>query len=341
MTSRSGAALVCAAAAVFALAGTARADDAATALLRKAFDAPTKVTYVGEVQSMRFGQNRSEVEIYRVEHQAPNLTHRWYLAPRVAYGDSVITRGDTSYTVDMNKNVIVVSKDDAIDDRIAVDNNFTLLTANYRASFGPDDSAAGRMTHVIVFENAYTGETTMRLWIDTHTGVVLKKEIYGANGSLIAAMRFTSIRYVPVIPSDMFSLPRRVPTVQGGSHGAPINNLSVAMKSAGFSVREPRYLPEGFQPLAADVSDVSGVRTCHILYSDGIRTISLFENARDAAVNLTRFREAHVRFEDHDGVYAEDGPTLLLAWSESGLHYTLVGDLALGELTRIAASVVP
>jgi anti-sigma factor RsiW len=113
------------------------------------------------------------------------------------------------------------------------------------------------------------------------------------------------------------------------------------VKTAGFQGRYPKYLPDGFTPIAGDVSDIKGIRTLHLLYSDGLRTLSLFENSRGAAVDLSRYKAVDTRFEDHNAQLVEDGPTRLLAWEESGLHFALVGELGRTELQHIAASVVP
>ncbi|MDQ2663746.1 MAG: DUF4367 domain-containing protein, partial [Candidatus Eremiobacteraeota bacterium] len=71
------------------------------------------------------------------------------------------------------------------------------------------------------------------------------------------------------------------------------------------------------------------------------RTVSLFENAKGAAVDLSHFHPHDVSFESHNGQVVEDGPTTLLAWAESGLHFALVGELSPNELMKIAASVAP
>ena len=89
------------------------------------------------------------------------------------------------------------------------------------------------------------------------------------------------------------------------------------------------------------VDIVAGVKTLHLLYTDGLRSISLFENATGAAADYGNFRPKTVSFEGHDGTYVEEGPTTLLTWKEHGLHFALVSDLLLPELISIAKSVVP
>lgn len=327
--------------ALLAPASAAPALDSPSALLREAMSAPTTVSYVGEIQTLRFGPQKSEAAIYRIEHRAPDLTRRWYLAPQDLYGDSIISHGETTYSVDVNRSRVVVTQDDAIDDQIAEDDNFALLNTNYTAVFGPDESLDGRPVRVVLLNNRHTGETAMRVRIDTRTKLVISKEQYASNGSIVAQTRFQALRYTNGIPTGIFEVPKAMPRINGPSRGIPSNNLSALVKSAGFAAQGPKYLPEGFVPTAGDVADIKGVRSLHLLYSDGIRTISLFQNAKDAAVDMSRYHPSDTTVEHNAAQYVQEGPTTLLAWSEAGLHLALVGDLNLEELRKIAASVVP
>ncbi len=319
----------------------AAAADSAEAVLRGAMGAPTRLSYVGEVQVLRFGAQKSEAAIYRIEHRAPNLTRRWYLAPQDLYGDSVISRGETTYSIDVKRDRVIVAQDDAIDDQVAEDDNFALLASNYRAVFAPDERFDGRRVRVILLNNKHTGQLTMRMRVDAQTSLVLEKEQFAANGSLVAQTRFEQLRFAGAIPLEIFEVPRGLKRIDGPARALPSNDLAHVVQTAGFKALGPKYLPEGFTPVEGDVIDMKGVRTLHLLYSDGIRTVSLFQNSRNAAVDLSRYRAIDTKVESHDAQYVQEGPTTLLAWSESGLHFALVGELGLTELERIGASVVP
>ncbi|HEV7178632.1 MAG TPA: DUF4367 domain-containing protein [Candidatus Baltobacteraceae bacterium] len=338
---RAKAALAAFALALVAPVSAMAASPSPSELLREAMSAPDNVSYVGEVQTLRFGAQKSEAAIYRIEHRAPDLTRRWYLAPQDLYGDSIISRGETSYSIDVTRSRVVVTQDDAIDDQVAEDDNFALLAANYQAMYGPDEHIDGRLVHVVLLNNKHTGQTTMRVRIDAATKLVVEKEQYGSKGSLVAQTRFQRLRYTSGIPAAVFDVPKSMPRVNGPSRAIPSNDLHGLIKTAGFAAQGPKYLPEGFTPVEGDVADIKGVRSLHLLYSDGIRTISLFQNAKGAAVDMSRYHPNDTRVQDTDAKYVQEGPTTLLAWSEAGLHLALVGDLELHELEKIAASVVP
>jgi negative regulator of sigma E activity len=314
--------------------------EAPAVVLRDAIYAPNSVSYVGEVQMLRIGPNKSEAAVFRIEHKAPDLTRRWYLAPEDLYGDSIISRGDDTFSIDVKRAHIVVTHDDPIDDQVAADDNLNLLSQNYQAIYAPESgTVAGHRVDTIVLDNKYTGLMTMRVYVDSHTKLVLEKELYAPNGSLVSQTRFEAVRYTNAIPEALFEVPKDLPMVQGASHDVPSADLATVMRTAGFDARGPTYLPEGFTPVGGEVTTVKGVRSLHLVYSDGLRTVSLFENKNDAAIDLSRYKANETRILDAPAKYVEDGPTTLLAWSDEGIHYALVGDMTLTELEQIGASV--
>ena len=319
------------------LAAAAPRNDAAQ-LLRLAVDAYSKLSYVGQIQNVDFGTNRADAVLFRVEHRAPGLTRRWYLAPEALYGDSIISRGTMQYNIDVHKHRIVVAQNDALDDQVASDDNFVLLLRNYKAVLAPDTNVAGRRALQVLLVNKYTGETVIKLALDAETKLVLEKDRFGNNGTVVSQMRFEQIRYTAV-PLQIFDVPTGFARVRGQDEGLPSNDLQAVVKAAGFHALGPKYLPDGFLPVAGELNDVKGVRTLHLLYSDGLRTVSLFENARGAAVDMSRYTVHSTKLRSFDAQYVQDGPMTLLGWTNGSLHFALVGELSLAELTRIGSSI--
>jgi len=277
--------------------------------------------------------------LFRVEHLAPDKTRRWYLAPESLYGDSIISRGTMEYDVDVHRNRVVVARNDALDDQVALDDNFGLLLHNYNAVMAPDTSVAGRRAYQVLLVNKYTGETVIRLAVDAQTKLVLERDRFGSTGTVTGQMRFEQVRFTSAIPEQTFEIPSGMKQIRGQDESLPSNDLRAVVKAAGFRALGPKYLPEGFVPMAGEVNDVKGVRTLHLLYSDGLRTVSLFENARGAAVDMSRYTAHATKIRSHDAQYVRDGSTTLLAWTDGNLHFALVGELTLAELVRIGSSV--
>jgi negative regulator of sigma E activity len=321
---------------------TAPAEDPA-ALLRSSLEAPRDVSYVGQVETVRFASSRANATIVKVEHRAPEFTRSWYVAPEALYGDYVITRGVATYQFDTKHGEETVTHGSSIDDQVTASGNFDRVLANYRAIYDGDSIVAERPTVSVALINKYTGERAMRVWIDRETHLVLKKEEYHANGAVASQTHFEDLRYTRSLPDGIFSIdpPAGFARINGPAVATPSSDIDRVIKEAGFAPYKPEALPQGFQVVSGDVTTVNGVRTLHLLYTDGLRSISLFENATDAAADFGSLHPKTLTFEGHDAEYVEDGPTTLLTWKEHDIYFALVGDLLRNELVEIAKSVVP
>ncbi len=324
-------------------AAPAQPSEDPVAMLRQSIAAPRTVSYEGQFETVRFSSNRASATIVKIEHRAPGMTRRWFVAPESLYGDYVITRGTATYEFDTKHGRVTISHNPTIDNQIAATDDFGQVLQNYRAIADGAETVADRATVSIVLVNKYTGERALRVWIDRATHLVLKKEEYHGNGSVASQSRFEELRYTNAIPDGIFSseAPTGYAQVAGVSVDMPSSDIERVIKDAGFRPVEPKDLPQGFTVENGGVTVVNGVRTLHLLYSDGLRSISLFENATGAAAEFGALRPKNVTFEGHDAQYVEDGPTTLLTWREHGLYFALVGDLLQNEMLAIAKSVVP
>jgi negative regulator of sigma E activity len=317
--------------------------NASNALVREALEAPRHVSYVGQMQTIRWGMRVASATIQRVEHLAPSSTRRTFLAPEAMYGEYDITLGTTTTKIDPKQHRAMVSENPSSDNANSMNSNIALLAANYRALVGPVEIVAARPATTISLVNRYTGERVMRLWIDNDTKIVLAKEAYHQDGSLAWRSRFDEIRFTGEIPSGVFSatIPPGFQEVEGRRFADVTDDLARTLGDAGFKAVNPRYLPDGFHMIGAENSNFNGMRNLHLLYSDGIRSLSLFENNTNAEPDFGGVKPSITHFEGHDAEYVKDGPTTLLTWREHGLAFALIGDLDLNKLTAIAISVVP
>jgi sigma-E factor negative regulatory protein RseB len=342
---RAPAALI-AAAACLALATAAFAappEEDAAGLLRASIDASRLVSYIGQLETIRFSANKASATIVRIEHRAPDRTRRWYLAPESLYGDYIITRSTTTWQFDTRRERVTTSSNPLLDVSLAAGNTLELLYANYRAVPSSGEIVAGRPTISLVLINKYTGERVARIWIDSQTKLVLRKETFHADGSIATASRFEELRYTEKIPDDIFStnVPDGYTQVTEAEREAPSLDLESVTREAGFKPASPADLPEGFALVGSSVETVNGVKTVHLNYSDGLRTLSLFENAAGAEADFGLDKPRLIALGEDQGKLVEHGSTTLIAWKEKQLTLMLIGDLSRAELARIAASVIP
>lgn len=308
-------------------------------LLHAAVDAPRHISFTAQVELLTIGAHgTSEASIFRVEHLAPDSTRRWYVSPRNLYGDSMISRGDTIYAIDVLHHRVIVTQHDSFGVHYGWSRDVRLLTQNYRPVMDPDEVVAGRPVDVVALINRYNGATIARIWIDEQTNLMLRREVYAADGSVIFQMHFDNVDYTGAIPPSVFAIPANFKRVAGPSRGIPSDPRKV-LADAGFAAKAPHYLPEGFSAVGADLADESGVRVVHLLYSDGIRTMSLFENARGSAVDMAGYHTSTMNVNGIPMQSVAQGANTLLAWSDNKLRYALVGDLSITDLERIATSI--
>lgn len=319
-------------------------DPAATHLLADALGAPRLLSFVGRLSIIAWSSSGARAVEMEIEHRAPDLTRKWYIAPSRIYGNYVIERGSTTYAFDMHDRTLTLSHNPVVSkDHLTEASNFLLLTTNYRAVPGSDEELAGRRVHTLSLINRYTGVRSERVWIDAGTSLLLAQERYHADGSIAYSSRFQQIAYRDV-PDALFrpSAPEGFKQGRGRDFGTPSNDLESALEQAGFSAVGPRYLPEGFALMSADVTSIKGIHSLHLLYTDGLRSLSLFENADPRGGATFAGLQTHdAQVGKRSATYVEDEPDVLLAWRARQLNLTLVGDLPLRELERIAASVAP
>lgn len=326
-------------AATTSIAGASTASEAPDALLADAFEAPAHVSYSGTVELVKVGAHGAESSVFDIEHRAPDRTRKTYSAPANVGGDSVVIVGNRSYDIDVKRSRVVASENDALTDPASFSANYLLLRRNYTAIAKGDDTFAGRPTNVIALVSDYSHRSIVVVRIDRSTKLVLDKQQFSSDGTLVDEMRFIRVKYAGSMPDSDFAIPSDLPQVAGAKRGVPSEAIDSLIAQAGFSAHNPKLLPLGFSPVEGSVETIQGVRTLHLLYSDGVRTVSLFENAKAPAADLSRYHAQAVTVAGRDGQYAEAGPTTILAWTNADLTYTLVGELPLDELQKIAASI--
>jgi negative regulator of sigma E activity len=326
-------------AATTSVAGASNGTETPEALLADAVKAPSHVTYSGTVEMLKVGEHGAESSVFDVEHRAPDRTRKTYSSPPEIGGDSVVLLGDRSYEIDVKRSRVVASENDATNDLASFSANYALLRRNYRVVAKPDEVFAGRPAHVLALVSDYSHRSIVLVRIDRDTKLVLDKQLFGTDGALIGEMRFIRVTFPASVPDADFAIPTGLTQVAGPRRAVPSEAIDALVAQAGFATHNPKFLPLGFAPVEGSIVTIQGVRTLHLLYSDGIRTVSLFENAKAPAADLSRYHAQSTSVAGHDGQYAQTGPTTILVWPGGDLHYALVGDMKLVELQKIAASI--
>ncbi len=194
------------------------------------------------------------------------------------------------------------------------------LEALYEFISFPRGQVAQRDTQVIVIKGRDDYRYGYVLWLDIETAVPLKMQVRDELGKVIDEILFTEFELRDSIPDEALL--------------ASID--STGFRRVGPAVFVPRekaattwaadYLPVGFE-----LSVARGIQAGesdnlleHLVYSDGLATVSVF--VAKAAADIA---EGHSRF----------GSTNAYTVSRGERKFTAMGDAPVGTLRRIAASV--
>ncbi len=124
-------------------------------------------------------------------------------------------------------------------------------------------------------------------------------------------------------------LPMEAPAISNGH----TLTLSEARKAVDFELVSPPRLHPGY--MLDKIRRIEGRDTLHLLYTDGVNTLSLFEQPLDGERGLgpQDFREYAVYCNKQ-----QIGGTIL-AWRDDALSYVLIGNAGMSQLMDMAQSI--
>ena len=309
-------------------------------LLRDAVRADDHISYTGTTTSVIYNEHGADSTVVRVDHAAPFKWRMWYVAPADAYGRLIVSDEKTTYQYEP-KTATVYSDAWEQAPALTLDLDAAKVLKNYNADIGANADVAGRKAITISLASKYSGVLAQRVWIDSQTRLVLERETYDADGGISSKTSFDTIRIVKDLPKDLFdlSIPTGMHVEPGTTYGKSAQGIDALQSGVPFTIIQPGYLPQGFSFDQGSLGVRNGIQTVQLLYSDGLRDFSVFENATDRLPDLASPRQFDI--DDTTGITDEiDGETLL-SWNANGLNITLVGDMPAKLLARIGASVRP
>ncbi len=210
-----------------------------------------------------------------------------------------------------------------------------LLASTYDLALVAPGRCAGRSAAVVEARRA-GGGVAGRFWVDSETGLLLRREVYDASGERLRSSAFLQLDV------DAGVAP-------GGAAGAVGEPAATSQPAAAERLRDegwtvPARLPAGFRLLEARTSAPSpGEAVLHLAYSDGLSTLSLFaQDGRLGSRPPSGFTAEQVGARP---VWRRaDGPERAV-WSGGGHVWTLVSDAdpaavtaAVGALPRDPAT---
>lgn len=309
-------------------------------LLKNAVTADDHVSFSGTVTSLVYGGTVTSATVVRIEHKAPNDWRLWYVAPADAYGRLIISNESVAYQYEPATGK-VFSNDWASLAPFAATLDIARIKRNYVVRADDHAGVAGRPARTLSLISNFSHTLVLRVWVDNATGVILRRETYHADGTIATKTEFDMIRFVKDLPDDLFKMtvPVGMTLTPGAEYGTSTTAMDSLTGGLSFKAVGPRELPDGFSFEKGSTSARAGVQTVQFVYSDGLRTLSLFENATGRYPSFEDPAPKTLTVGKQDGKFTSVAGQTLLTWNAGGLNFIMVGDLPPKELAHIGASL--
>lgn len=291
-------------------------------LLGKMQHAAHTVSYDG---TFVYSQN-SQLSAMRIIHGADKKGERERLVSLDSTGREVIRdrNGVTCFLPDSNA-VVVEKNRPPVQFPPPFPEKIDHLTAQYKFSLKGEEKVAGQLALKLVIEPRDRFRYGHELWIDKKTGLLLKTHLLNEQARPIEQFMFTHIKYLKQVPDKLFkpAIDSRKMTWYEATKNSAETEHGKAKR-----VWQITQMPVGFKRdhQGSHRMPTSNKALDHLVFSDGLASISVFIDDKKADDNLmggTRMGavNAHGR-------------------SFNGYHVTAVGEVPHATVKMISESIV-
>ena len=306
--------------------------------LTTAVSAVSRVSFTGTKVVMVWTDRRAEGSTVTIARRAPDYLRLEYPATANRKRRIVIDDGHVRWQYEPVSKLAIRSPSLLAGDDVLPGTRLPLLLANYTVALIGEERVAGRPAVVIAVRPRTPDRASLRLWLDRETSVVLRSEGYHADGRMAQAAAFTEIHYVePPAQLFAFSPPAGV-KVRRLASDQPLGIQELARRVR-FRPIAPQRLASGFVLDRAFVSRSHAVPTAVLHYTDGLVTLSFFQQRGIDGARHSLERGRPIAVAEGMGSVRQVGGATILHWRAQGLELTLTGDVSPAELARIASTV--
>ena len=197
----------------------------------------------------------------------------------------------------------------------------------YDMSVHKGERIAGRYTELVAVEPLDRFRYGYRLWMDRDTGLLLKSELIDEHDTIVEQLVYTNIDLPAEISDELLE-----PEISGAGYTwymddqpAPAPNAD----SPGASQWSPKWVPDGFELRDHARNSILESRDPveHLVYSDGLASLSVFIERLDTAS------------EPLDGL-SSMGAVNAYGNMVDGYQVTVVGEVPAATVERVAMSIV-
>lgn len=208
----------------------------------------------------------------------------------------------------------------------------SLLDANYELGVLRIEPLRGRAAHLLVVSRpGIQGSegVAARFWVDTETGMVLRRDVLDGDGRVQRSSELVGLSFPAGSTTGAADGRQLAPS------GRRLDEPGMA-ELTGRDWQPPPWLPGGLALYDARVLDRSGAQVLQLAYSDGLSTLSVFQQR-----GVVQARSGGlVRKMGGGSVWQSFDTPVRVVWSTDGVTWTVVSD-ASPQLVDDAVRALP
>lgn len=189
-----------------------------------------------------------------------------------------------------------------------------LRQGKLRFASEPGGQIAGQNTVLVTMRDGKN--VVQKMWIDSTTGMLLRRDLFDPVGARVGSYEFTEINYTPVIKRGDFELVH-----EGARIVTPIDEAKDIAQTAGLAF------------ISIPASEGFGLESTRLFKAGRLEVMQQSYNKPGAGVSLFQARGA---VELPIARRAAKGGMKAVTWSMNGNTFALMGNLPEAELNRIA-----
>lgn len=200
-----------------------------------------------------------------------------------------------------------------------------LLGSHYEVDVEGSGEVAGRGAQVVVVSRPGSSPAA-RFWLDSATGLALRREVLDGAGRTIRESAFIQLTVGgATLPTTARSDAATMPV----AHGVPAD--VDMLRADGWHV--PERFPSGLELVGTRLSGDGERTTLHLTYSDGLSTVSVFQQR---GVLDSGSLDG---WEKRDGVWVQDAFPRRVVWAGGGSVFTVVADCPQATVDDVVATL--
>lgn len=302
-------------------------------LIQEVVESQDKLIFEGEMTVIFWSQKGARATVAKIYHNGVQERLE-YIASKTQPHKLIISDSTNTYYVQPGRNFLLektIEYDELELDRIQ------LAFKNYDWKLVAEDTHIGHKVVIVeVYPKGHKG-AYHRFWIDPDHKLILKKDRFSQDGTLIQTIQFTTIRFVDTLSEKLFALDANVKDMQRKVVTSKKLNRGELLRIVKFAPKLPVELPYGYAFESAYLETKNNKQRLHLIYTDGIETVSLFEipkrSSKRQTVDNTRDRDNQLK------ISVKEPPWKLVSWSDEKTNYVLIGTINIELIKKMAESV--